>query len=105
MKFGNSIDTNVIPNLDQTNCAILNNYTTEQISLLLNAIIQRAEIVLNEKIQLLGLANQTTPTTNTTMEQQITNTTTNNQVTDNTTVNGGTTVDNETGSIQREHEM
>lgn len=99
--FGATVDSNTIPNLDQTNCAILNDYTSEQLSTLINAVVQRGMYLFNEKMQLLGNQASVTTSNTQTTEQQNTN---NNQNTQ-TTLNNETTVNNETGSIQREHEM
>lgn len=41
--------------LDNTNCAILNDYTTEQIQQLLTAITQRTIVVWNQKMQMIAM--------------------------------------------------
>ena len=47
-------ETQRIVHLTRNNCAVLNDYTTEQIQYLINAISQRAAEVFNEKYQILS---------------------------------------------------
>lgn len=57
--------TNLVE-LDQTNCGVLNNYTTEQLQALLQAVGQRTQEVITSKLQaiIVTIAQQTIPDVN-----------------------------------------
>lgn len=53
--------------LDSTNCAILNDYTQEQLSSVLEAVVNQINVVYTHKAQMLGLI----PTTEETVQEQV----------------------------------
>ena len=48
-------EENEIISLDNTNCAILNDYPTDQLSMLIVLIAQQTQNVMNQKMQQLGI--------------------------------------------------
>ena len=53
INFQETLQEKVI-SLDRTNCGVLNDYTAEQLQVLMQSIYERIEIVLNQKIELIG---------------------------------------------------
>lgn len=60
MKFDDSIQ---VLKVDRTNCAVLNDYTTEQLQALIQQLAERIQAVMNEKMQIIS-NNMQTSTTN-----------------------------------------
>lgn len=57
-------EDNEIITLDNTNCAVLNDYPTEQLTMLIQLIAQQTTNVLNQKIEQLGLQTNQNQTNN-----------------------------------------
>lgn len=73
--------------IDRTNCGVLNDYTTEQLQVLMQSLMQRITEVLTEKIQVVGLQmNQVNTETNNDMITIKPIDNTNNQVQSNQTI-------------------
>lgn len=56
-EFVDEIEDKVV--LDETNCAILNDYSKEQLDILMNALIEQTLNVYAEKIEIIGMNNST----------------------------------------------
>lgn len=62
MNFKQDIEA-TIPEITRNNCAVLNDYTKEQVSTLMKSIIERGIVVFNEKMQIVN-SNTNSTTTN-----------------------------------------
>jgi len=66
LEFVNELEN--IEKLDETNCAILNDYTQEQLATLLQAVVNQINVVYTQKAQMLGIM----PASNQVVQQSVT---------------------------------